>query len=74
MKTRHVESAGLLLMTNLGVILTSVAVCLNHPRAILLAVITGIMGIVSFVARFRHHRQVGTLQAKGRRKREKIKA
>ena len=68
MKIRNYESAELLLMTVVFVLGTIWAVYIGHPRAELMIVLTLLLALMSFVARFRHSRQIRTLHAHGRRK------
>lgn len=69
MKLRSLESMELMLMTGLGVIATFIALVVGHARTEMMIVLTLLMALMAFIARFRHRREIRTLKAKGKRKR-----
>lgn len=69
MKLRSTEATGLLILTGLCAIATVTAIFLGHEHLELMIVLTLVMALVAFVARYRHHKRVQTLHATGRRKR-----
>lgn len=69
MKARNHEFIELLLLTILFAVGTVVAIVKQHPRMLLMIVLTAFMVFLTFLSRFRHQRKYKTLHAKGRRRR-----
>lgn len=71
MKVKNIEFAGLLFMTALGALMSVIALTMGHRRSWMMITLTCVMAVIAFIARFRHYRSVKTLNASGRRKRDK---
>ena len=71
MKARNHEFVELLLLTILFAAGTVVAVVKQHPRLLLMIILTAFMVFLTFLSQFRHQRKYKTLHAKGRRRKVK---
>lgn len=68
MKIRHLQSLELLILTGMCMLATIIALFLGKEHVDLLIILTLLMAVMAFIARYRHRREVKTLQGKGRRR------
>lgn len=68
MKNMNHESQELMILSIVGLLATIIALHREHPRSLLLLVLTLFMLAISFIARYRQHRQIKTYEARLRRK------
>lgn len=68
MKKLSLEYIELILLTALFAGATVYALFLQHRRSVFMLVLTVLMALIAFVARYRHRRAYRTVRGRGRRK------